>query len=60
MKMLSILYFFALLYTDDTIILAETLRELQKPLDAVYQYCNDWKLTVNTSKTKITVFQRAE
>ena len=49
---------FALLYADDTVVLAETPKELQHALDAVYQYCNDWKLTVNTSKTKIIVFSK--
>ena len=47
---------YVLLYADDTIVLAESPAGLQKALDAVFSYCNDWKLTVNTSKTKIVVF----
>ena len=47
---------YVLLYADDTIVLAESPDELQNALNAVYSYCNDWKLTVNTAKTKIIVF----
>ena len=39
---------FTLLYSDDTIILAETERELHPALDAVHEYCNNMHLTVNT------------
>lgn len=47
---------FALLYADDTIVLAESEAELQAALNAVSVYCNDWHLTVNLSKTKIIIF----
>ena len=47
---------YTLLYADDTIVLAESSEELQKALNAVFDYCKDWKLTVNTSKTKIVIF----
>ena len=43
---------FALLYADDTIVLAENERSLQVALDSVHEYCVQNKLTVNTSKTK--------
>ena len=49
---------FVLLYADDTIILAESAEELQKALDAAYKYCTDWKLIVNTDKTKIVIFSK--
>ena len=39
---------FTLLYSDDTIILAETERKLHPALDAVHEYCNNMHLTVNT------------
>ena len=38
-----------LLYADDTIVLAESVNELQMVLNAVKEYCNKWSLTVNTS-----------
>ena len=49
---------FALLYADDTIVLAETADQLQLALNAVYDYCKEWDLTVNTSKTKIVIFSK--
>ena len=51
---------FTLLYADDTIVLAETPEQLQLALNAVYQYCQNWDLTVNTSKTKIVIFSRSK
>lgn len=47
---------YVLLYADDTVVLAESPVELQQALDAMYQYCNLWKLNVNTDKTKIVIF----
>ena len=51
---------YALLYADDTIVLSESENELQKALNAVFEYCNDWDLTVNTSKTEIIIFSRGK
>ena len=51
---------FALLYTDDTIVLADNACELQKPLDAVHDYCGMYKLTVNIKKTTIIVFSKGK
>ena len=42
-----------LLYADDTIILAKNTGDQQKALDALADYCEQWKITVNVSKTKI-------
>ena len=49
-----------LLYADDTIVMAESSGELQKVLNALYDYCDNWKLTVNTEKTKIVIFSRGK
>ena len=49
---------YTLLYADDTIVLAESINELQVARNAVREYCNKWSLTVNTSKTKIAFFSR--
>ena len=46
------------MYADDTIVLAETERELQSALDAVHGYCNNMHLTVNTQKPKVMIFSR--
>ena len=48
------------MYADDTIVLAESPEQLQLALNAVHQYCQDWNLTVNTSKTKIVIFSQAK
>ena len=51
---------YCLLYADDTIVLAESDKELQLVLNYVKNYCNDWNLTVNTSKTKIIIFSKGK
>ena len=51
---------FVLLYADDTIVLAESPEDLNKALKAVHEYCSLWKLTVNTSKTKIVIFSKGK
>ena len=51
---------YTLLYADDTIVLAESIAELQKALNAVYEYCNSFKLTANTTKTKGMVFSNGK
>ncbi len=48
-----------LLYADDTVILAESAAELQASLNAMYLYCQTWKLQVNSSKTKVVIFSRS-
>lgn len=45
-----------LLYADDTVILAEDAHSMQKSLDDFYTYCNEWKLKINTDKSKVIVF----
>ena len=49
-----------LLYADDTILLADSPEELQNGLNALYKYCQSWKLSVNTSKTKVLIFSRGK
>ena len=51
---------FSLLYADDTIVLAESEKDLQVALNAVSDYCKMWLLTVNTNKTKIVIFSRGK
>jgi len=47
-----------LLYADDTVIFSESLECMQKALDIFQEYCNLWKLSVNSSKTKVIVFSK--
>lgn len=51
---------FVLLYADDTIVMAESEPELQAALNAVKEYCDLWKLTVNLKKTKVLIFSRGK
>ena len=51
---------YVLLYADDTIILTESVSDLQKALNSLYTYCNTWNLSVNTSKTKVMIFSRGK
>ena len=48
------------MYADDTIILSENEAQLQLSLNVVHTYCTQWKLTVNTDKTKIIIFSRGK
>ena len=47
-----------LLYADDIVLFGNTSEELQKSLDVLEEYCDRWRLTVNTSKTKILIFRK--
>ena len=49
---------FVLLYADDTVIFSESLEGMQKNLDTFQEYCNLWKLSVNSSNTKVIVFSK--
>ena len=46
-----------LLYADDLILMSERASELQKQLDALASFCEQHRLTVNLSKTKVVVFE---
>ena len=48
-----------LLYADDIILFAKSADELQHSLNILFEYCNRWKLTVNTRKTKVMVFKKS-
>lgn len=47
---------FTLLYADDTALMADSAKEMQNCLNAFASYCQEWKLTINTEKTKILIF----
>ena len=48
-----------LMYADDIILLSSSADGLQQKLNILQKYCNDWCLNINTSKTKIIVFNKA-
>ena len=49
---------YLVMYADDIILFGKTPDELQRALTILEEYCNRWKLTVNTGKTKIMVFRK--
>ena len=48
----------ALAYADDIILMSTTKEGLQKALDTTQQYCHEWRLKVNSKKTKCMTFSR--
>ena len=47
-----------LMYADDILLLSSSAKGLQMALDQVSKFCNEWKLTINFSKTKVMVFNK--
>jgi hypothetical protein len=52
---LGIVKLFTILYADDTVILFESANDLQTAISLNKNYCDNWKVTVNTSKAKVLV-----
>ena len=44
------------MYADDTVVLAESENKMQKSLSTLHEYCEEWKLKVNVTKTKVMIF----
>ena len=51
---------FILLYADDTVIFSDNETDLQSALLVFQEYYQKWKLSVNTSKTKVLIFGRGK
>ena len=47
-----------LLYADDVVVFAKSSSELQQEMDKLFNYCNKWKLKLNTTKSKVVVFRK--
>lgn len=47
-------------YADDTALLAESMEDLQKLVEAVSETCTRYGLSINTEKTKLMVMSREE
>ncbi len=54
----SYLNVLVLMYADDTIIMSDSEQAMKQALMSLSSYCNEWRLKVNCSKTKIVVFSR--
>ena len=48
-----------LLWADDLVLFALSKKSLQTLIDRVYEYCQEWGLTVNLSKTAVMVFNKS-
>ena len=46
-----------LLYADDMVLIGKNERELQTMLNCMYDWFRQWRLKVNTDKTKIIHFR---
>jgi len=53
------MFFVWILYADDIVIFANSKEELQLSLNALYEYCQRWKMIVNINKTKVMVFRKS-
>jgi len=49
---------FMLLFADDITCIAYTIAGLQRQLNVLQECCNDFKLIVNVTKTKVLVFKK--
>ena len=45
------------MYADDTICLARSRDEAQELLNVISEYCDQWNLVINASKTQVIVFR---
>ena len=53
---IQLINIFLLMNADDIVSIAESTQNLQKMLNTLYNYCNEWKLEVNVQKTIIVSF----
>ena len=47
-----------LFWADDLVLISESKNGLQQHLNVLEKYCKDWKLSVNTDKTQLVVFNK--
>ena len=45
-----------LLYADDTVIVSSSASDLQNSLNTFHNYCKNWYLNINITKTKVIIF----
>jgi len=50
---------FLISYADDIVIFVNSKEQLQLNVDALYEYCQRWKMIVNINKTKVMVFRKS-
>ena len=60
MEVVVVLKLHLLLYADDTVILAETPNDLQISLNSMAEYCKNWELSINVTKTQVMTISRGK
>ena len=48
-----------IMYADDLVLLSNSKEGLQKCLEVLHVFCKNWKLNVDTEKTKIMIFNKS-
>jgi len=48
----------SLFFADDIVFIADTVYDLQKHINTLARFCEEWGLDVNITKTKVIVFRR--
>lgn len=48
-----------LMYADDIVLLSSSASGLQEKITSLEEFCQDWCLTVNLTKTKVLIFNKA-
>ena len=49
-----------LLFADDVVLLADSIKGIQDLIDRLAEYCKTWKLNINVDKTKVVIFNRKQ
>jgi hypothetical protein len=49
-----------LLFADDLAVRTTTSMRMQRAINSIKKYCEEWKLKININKTKIVVFKKEE
>ena len=47
-----------LFWADDLVLISQSKEGLQQHLNVLEKYCKDWKLSVNTDKTQVVIFNK--
>jgi len=48
---------YLLMFADDIVLLADSSSYLQDSINHLNNFCNQWKLQINTVKTKVLIFK---
>ena len=56
---IGMLKLFILLYANGIVLFGNSASELQNSIDILEEFCQKWKLTVNTIKTKVLIFRKS-